>query len=990
MRMSRWYGALGAMAALVLAASPASAQGITNALLSGVVHDSAGAPLAGVVVRVVAESGSELTVETSSSGSFSVSFLPPARYDVLVEEIGYRPRRVTGIPLRPGSDIRLDVMLAPATPPVERVDTAAYDAGALGASRAGVDQWLGFLPARGLPGERRGLALLSALSSESDPRLEVEGLPSRYSGIVVDGLPFSPVRHPDAPAVLAGAAFPPEALQGAELVTNGFDVEWAGQAGGYLGVFTRPGSATTRVLADGSWSGAALSSSKYFQPGDIDHTSLRGDFLVSGPMMHDSATFLVGVDAARVETPLAPWSGADPAAARQITTAAQDVYGVGLDAFAPGFARRNDLVTGFGRFDWRITPSNRLMIRANAATIDQSVPDVGAQSFAAAFPAVSGSDVTAGASLASTLGSSTAQQLELSFDRSDRDYGEAGIVAPATLFAADGVALNGGSPLVGSFSRTAVHLRDALFVGASAHRFKLGVEANFSSYDQTYAFDQAGTFFFGDAADFAAGRGAFVQAGGGAPSATFSIPEFGLFAQDTWRAAPGMDVRLGLRMDLEHVPSGKITLNEQWLQLTGLANDQAPSNFTSLSPRVSVAWDVQDRHEWILRAGGGVFYDRMDPNLFGELVADDGSAIVRRGVGTFTGWPAAPADTAIGPRLALVGPDFAPPRTERGSIGITRQLGKSALTLSATVRHTDFLPQRRDLNLAPQPSALDQYGRAVFGQLARQGGVLVARPGSNRRFPGFDVVSALEATASSDYAGLSVGVERFVGDDLRFFGRYTYSHTTDDWTWAGSQNPFSTMLATDSVGDRAWAQGTSDFDVPNRLTAGVSWTLPGRIAPAITVLYRYHSGYPFTPGFRAGVDANGDGSFGNDPAFVDPNVAGVADLVGKFDCLRSQTGRFAERNSCRQDGVHALDARLSFDLLHVGNLAGTVVLDGINLLESDVGVPDQALYLVDPAGSFGQSGGTVNVPLVANPHFGQTLVRQTTGRTFRLGIRVSY
>ena len=139
---------------------------------------------------------------------------------------------------------------------------------------------------------------------------------------------------------------------------------------------------------------------------------------------------------------------------------------------------------------------------------------------------------------------------------------------------------------------------------------------------------------------------------------------------------------------------------------------------------------------------------------------------------------------------------------------------------------------------------------------------------------------------------------------------------------------------------------------------------------------RFRSGLPFTPGFRDGVDANGDGSWGNDPAFITDTVAGAAEVIAANRCLRGQVGRFAERNSCRAPAVAGVDARLAIRLFNVLEAPVEMVVDGLDLLTTDDGVVDRAVYLVDPGRSLARSGNVVNVrvssvaPLALAPQVG--------------------
>jgi hypothetical protein len=140
------------------------------------------------------------------------------------------------------------------------------------------------------------------------------------------------------------------------------------------------------------------------------------------------------------------------------------------------------------------------------------------------------------------------------------------------------------------------------------------------------------------------------------------------------------------------------------------------------------------------------------------------------------------------------------------------------------------------------------------------------------------------------------------------------------------------------------------------------------------------------------VDANGDGSIGNDPAFIDSALLGPSGLLREWECLGDQVGEFAARNSCRAPGAASLDLRLTAGLRRQGGLGLALTLDALNLLSSGADYPDRALYLVDPDGALATdaASGTVTLPLLPNPNFGKPLARLTEGRTFRLGLRLTY
>jgi hypothetical protein len=455
---------------------------------------------------------------------------------------------------------------------------------------------------------------------------------------------------------------------------------------------------------------------------------------------------------------------------------------------------------------------------------------------------------------------------------------------------------------------------------------------------------------------------------------------------------PGLALQLGLRVDWEKVPSDKISQNGAWLGRTTMRNDSIDGSGIKFSPRGGFTWDVANRHRWFVRAGGGVYHGVMDAEALAEAITTPVGVETRHGIGTLGRWPATPEPgnaPVRGLSFALVHPDVTAPRTSRATFGVSGMLGGgAALHLAASYRHTDYLVRRHDLNLLTVPATRDQYGRPVYGGLIQSGGVLVADPGSNRRFSGFDDVIALDQDGYSDYFGFTVRVERRVGRLLTVSTGYTYSRTEDNWLGATSDADARLTPFPDSLDGRDWAEGRSDFDVPHRFVLGANLDFG---SARLAAFYSFRSGHPFTPGFRDGVDANADGSWRNDPAFVDDQVAGVTDLLPAWPCLLEQVGRFARRNACRGPTVQRLDLRLVFGPFRLGYPL-EVMVDALNVLDAEYAEVDRALFLVDPAGSLSTDPvtGVVTVPLVANPGFGTVIRRLGSGRALRFGIRVNY
>jgi hypothetical protein len=967
------------------------AQSISAGSIVGIVKDTAAQPMGSVRVALTDRtSGFVWSMVTESNGRFAFTFLPPGDYDLLAEELGYRPAEIRSVRIAPGDELSLDLQLGAAEPPVLERAVETFTPNALTASGAGPAWSLGALDMRRMPDDRRDLSSLLRFTTVGDQDGVIEGLPSSLAGVTLDGVGFRPSRpliqgqfDPGLPA------FPLLAVRNAIVDPGGVDVEWTDFASGRLSATGVRGTATLQARLFGDWSGTPLTSSKFFRPQDLSGNSFRGGLLVSGPVMRDTAQFVIGVEGQRLQTPLPPtW---EPAASDSALLAvASDSAGVDLGPqLRPRLADIRAL-TGFARFDWQASTRNRLSVFGSGALLDATNPPVSLGRVASLGATAKNRDIVAGATLTSVLSRAFALEFRAGFESSRLEY-----AASDTAFTVlpEAPAAFGTDPsLPGKFSHTNVRVGETIHITAGRHRLKVGGGGSFSSLNDTYAYGRSGQFAIGSDSLLGVGEGAFQQVVGRTPLARYSTYQFGGFLQDRWRAAPGFDFVAGLRFEWERVPGAKLQSNSAWLAQTGMRNDTLDATHTKLSPRVGLVWDVANQHRWIVRAEGGWYHGVAPTDAFSEAVATANGAEARRGVGALGRWPLAPDSTAApvsGPSLAILYPGFSAPRTARALVGISGAVGGGlALHLAASYRHTDYLIRRHDLNLIPAPTGRDQYGRPVYGTLEQSGAALFAAPGSNRRFDAFDVVTALNQDGYSDYYGITARLEKRVGRFLTFSTGYTYSRTQDNWVGASGGPDVQLTPFPDSLNGLDWADGRSDFDVPSRFILGTEVNLR---TFRLAAFYSFRSGYPFTPGFRDGVDANGDGSWSNDPAYVDDQVAGIGDVLTAWPCLQDQVGRLVDRNSCRGPTISRLDVRFVLGPFRVGAPL-EIVVDGLNLLDAEYAYVDRALYLVDPAGSLtaDPATGAVTVPLLANPDFGRPIRRYGSGRALRFGVRVNY
>ena len=958
------------LAALVARGSSVrvEAQSLTFGELVGSASDPASRPIVGADVRAVDQrSGAVRWLRATRDGRFRFTVLPAGRYDVTVEALGYRPVVFVGVIVSASHSASVAAVLHEATLPVTQVDTVNVVASATSAGA-----WLhdrGFVE---LGGARR-VASEAFVASTAADAMGVEGLPWRLTETLVDGARSVSHGGPGgAGADAAALALPTRSASALSVGGLGFDVEVGGTGVGLVSTTRRAGRLPgSEIVVDG---GTA---------------SIGASLVGGGPIEGDTTRAIVGVDFQRSEVSRPSAFGLNTAFASSVLGSAQSVYGTDLNAYTIPQFRVDQRIGAFGRLDWQPADRFAISVRASGSRFTSTglAEPVGPL-------AELGDDYEAVAaqvsvSVLSRITRRITQEFRVSADISDVSSALPAL-AP-TQFIGPGLAVGGGWSQPFDDARTTPRVSAMLHFDLGAHRIKSGFSLASHRYDAKSGAGGPGEFRFGDDTDFAAGLGAWRRVEDAVPVGQFRMSETSFFIQDRWRIADGLTATFGTRVDGMRLPAGKIEGNAAWLAATGIDNRAIDGARSEVSPRVGVRWELGSRRDWVVEGGAGVFQELPDRRDIAEALTFDRGARVREGVGALGAWPSAPDTIAapfVGRTVTLLGPDFEGPRTQRLALGVSRRIGEWTLSVGGTYRHTSYLSRRRDLNLSVVSTGRDQYGRPLYGTLAQQGTLLAAVPQSNRRFTEFDAVYQLEATGYSDFRAASLGLERVRAEGLSLGLGYTYSQTTDN------VNGFAPSRITpfvDGLAGYDWTDARSDLDVPHRAVLAGEWSAGATRAFRIGALYRLSSGRAFTPSVRAGVDANADGDAANDPAFVDPSLAGMDALLAANECLRAFTGTFAARNSCRGELSHRVDVRVAFRLANLQSGRWELLLDVLDLVSAETGRSDNALLLVDRTRSvtFNAGTGVTTVPYVTNPAFGKVLADRSPGPLWRVGLRVS-
>jgi hypothetical protein len=357
--------------------------------------------------------------------------------------------------------------------------------------------------------------------------------------------------------------------------------------------------------------------------------------------------------------------------------------------------------------------------------------------------------------------------------------------------------------------------------------------------------------------------------------------EFALFAQDTWKLRSNMTVNLGLRYEVFMAPKkvnrpfSGIILGPGATRQEQVATAKAgeiprlyETDWNNFAPRLGFAWDLDGNSTTVVRAGGGVTYnrinntvwsdERLNPPFFANAFAtvQDNVPIV------YTRGPDYPPNPALargldanggirGARIDLrvIDPETTLPYSYNWFAGVQRQL---PWQLVAEVNYIGSAG--RNLMSLDGPGGED-YNRFAGDLLD---GV------RNRLNPSFGVVGLGESRIDSNYHGMTMQVNRRFNRGFSFQAAYTLGHARD---YPG---------VAEEVTNLARDYGNASFDVRHKLALNVIYQIPyepqnlwlrntigGWQLNTITI---WQSGTPFTVTCTAAYptcDFNADGNNDN-------------------------------------------------------------------------------------------------------------------------------
>ncbi len=299
-----------ALLALLLgvnAADLAAQAGTTTGIIRGSVRDPAGdAVPAAVIVIQNRDTDLVTTVETSGSGTFVRTLLPPGTYDLTVAPAaaGFGTERIEGAVLRLGETLDLEVELRVVA--AETVTVVSELPSVVDTTDVTRSQRIQEDVVDGLPSNGRNflnLTLLTPGTSISQgpdgDELNIAGQRGIFNNFIVDGADFNnPFFGEQRGGQRPAFTFNQDAIEDLVVVNQGATAEYGRSAGGFVNVITKSGTNVLRGSAHyyGQWDEIAAPFPAARGGEKPAFGRNQAGATLGGPLVRDRAFFFVAYD----------------------------------------------------------------------------------------------------------------------------------------------------------------------------------------------------------------------------------------------------------------------------------------------------------------------------------------------------------------------------------------------------------------------------------------------------------------------------------------------------------------------------------------------------------------------------------------------------------------------------------------------------------------------------------------------------------------------
>lgn len=871
----------------------------TTGVIVGTVRDPQGAVMAGVTVTA-RQSATNLTrtTVTNDDGNFLFSAMPIGEYEVMVEATGFQ-KRIGSIRLQINQETRVDFTLSPTIEDVIDVQAQSEIVTETATVSTVIDnRKITELPLNGrnflqlgalIPGVAVAAGGGGSEGGSYVGAFSVGGQRDRAANYQLDGADNNQGINNNAASFVNV-----DAIQEFTIMTSTFSAEFGRNSGAVVNVATKSGSNDFHGTLFEFFRNNVFDARNFFEnAGNApDSKFILNQFggVLGGPIKRDKLFFFLSYEGIRsrvgntiftnvptLEQRTAVNTGVldgvridvDPVAARLLQLIPLPNANSSFGNFISNNPIRNRNDNGLVRVDYIKGPHDTINARYLINDLSIFTPvqsSSGTSSGASQVPGYGLATTvrTQNFTLGSThlFSSSTVNEARFGLNRVFDFYEGEDRTNPAPLglptnpldsrnVALPQIVISGLSGIGNSNiypfgdGLTTAQFLDTLTLSRGNHTLKLGADVRLAYVNGFQDFSFSGTVSFDGAVSGISSLYDFLQ-GTPSPQTTFitrglTAPpirqqNYYFFVQDDWKVRTGLTFNLGLRYELNTVPtaSGRLT---NFTPERGFFNDQAglfDGDHNNFAPRIGFAWTPFEFGRTVIRGGAGMFYDLVFANVPFSLTFNPPASVQFYPLfGTdpepgqlgsvFADVPQAPDFEDAGPALITIDPKLRTPYAFQWNLNVQQELGKG-LGFEIGYYGTRGVKQvlNRDINQAvffPGDSSVsnifDRRPTQLSGNAFLLNGVDVG---------GIDLIQQQEASATSIYHSLQTRLSGRLTKDFYFLTSYTWAHSIDNasdiFGFTGSSG-----FPQDSNNLRA-ERANSPFDIRHRFTSSFTFDLP--------------------------------------------------------------------------------------------------------------------------------------------------------------------
>lgn len=888
--------------ALLIAIVPFSAFAqSSNGSISGTATDSTGAFLPGVTITAVnTATGLSRTSVTNSAGHFEIPLLPPGTYSVSSELSGFQPTKYDRIVVNVGSDSTVNFKLKQG---VSESVTVTAAAPLVDTTKSEVSSVVGEKAIENLPTNGRNFIdfVLTTPGVVRDVRLgdiSFAGQRGTLNSLVIDGANNDNTFFGQAlgrtGSGRAPYQFSQDAVKEFQVNTNAYSAEYGRAGGAVINVVTKSGTNEFHGTAFDFLRDRRYNANDYINtiqtPPRVKgpyHFDQYG-FSLGGPIVQEKHFFFANYDAQRnsIDNPILLGVAASQVPA---DAASQAGYQKVL-AQAGTYQKTQNQDVFLLKTDHELLANDHLSLRYNRQKFTGGNFENGTATTSLGHTGDSLVQTdTFSLSNSTIISNSLFNEIRGQYAK-DSEPGKANSSDPEAQINQNTIRVinigrNTFSPRETTIKRH--QIADTLTDVIGRHAVKVGFDVNQDKILNYFPGNFFGSYSFSSLANFQNGIAAsYLQAFAGpgttGPITHPNMTEYAAFVHDEWQVNPQLTINAGLRYDFQKIAQPSVRNPDAQLAAAGINTAEVPEDHNNIAPRLGFAWTPNTASRTVVRGGYGIFYGRTPAIMIGTAHSNNGINVQTL---NFTGsliptYPAIYTSIPTGvtlpkPTIFAFDPNFQNPKVQQGSLGFERGLTND-LAVSVTYQYVkgSDLPRTIDINVSnPVTVTVPVFSAATGAQL----GTTSFTRYTGRPFANFTRILQFQSSASSEYNGVTVDIQKRFSNNWQMRLAYTHSKVRDDKPDATAVVPGTddAKFAQDPLnlhGD--WAPG--DNDVPNRVVLSGVWSLDsysqhmGGVSRAIfggwtiSGIASWQTGQPYSP--LASTDLNNDGNARNDRA----------------------------------------------------------------------------------------------------------------------------